>query len=164
MKVYLGADHNGFALKEKIKEWLNEWGYGYEDKGAFSFDPEDDYPKFIIPAAKAVAQDSDNRRAIILGFSGQAEAMVANRIKNVRAAIYYGEPQVRSEIGRQREDKPKNLLVLTREDNNSNVLSLAAGFLSDEHAQKAVRLWLKAPFSGEKRHIRRLKQIEEIEQ
>ena len=164
MKVYLGADHNGFALKEKIKGWLNEWEYEYEDKGAFLFDPKDDYPEFIIPAAKAVAQDPDNRRAIILGFSGQAEAMVANRIKNVRAAIYYGEPHAPSEIGRQREDKPKNLLVLTREDNNSNVLSLAAGFLSDEHAQKAVRLWLEAPFSEEKRHIRRLKQIEEIEQ
>lgn len=161
MRVYLAADHAGFALKEKIKQWLEEWDYEYDDKGAYALDPKDDYPDFIIPAAKAVAEDPENRRAIILGFNGQGEAIAANRMKGVRAAVYYGEPQSLSEAGKQRSDKPQNMLVLSREDDNTNVLSLAAGFLSDGEAKQAIKLWLETPFSGEERHKRRLGKIDD---
>ncbi|OHA48135.1 MAG: hypothetical protein A2806_00660 [Candidatus Terrybacteria bacterium RIFCSPHIGHO2_01_FULL_48_17] len=161
MKIYLAADHNGFALKEKIKKWLNAWEYEYEDIGPFVFDPKDDYPDFIIPAARAVAQDPDTRRAIILGFSGQAEAMTANRMKNVRASVYYGEPSALSDVGGKRTDKPRDLLVLTREDNDSNILSLGAGFLSEKQVKEAITRWLKAPFTGQERHIRRINKIDQ---
>src|SRR3990167_8808632 len=90
--IYLAADHRGFELKEKIKEWLKEWGYEYEDMGAFEYNADDDYPDFISKAAEKVSQDSDNSRAIIMGGSGQGEAMVANRYKGVRAAVFYGPP------------------------------------------------------------------------
>lgn len=159
MKVYLAADHRGYALKEEIKNWLSEWGYEYEDMGAYLHDPADDYPDFVIPAAKEVARDPENRRGIIVGFNGQGEAIAVNRITGVRAAVYYGEPKFLSESGKQR--KPHNMLVLAREDDNTNVLSLAAGFLSDEDAKGAIKMWLEARFTGEERHVRRLNKIDE---
>ena len=89
MKIYLASDHRGFELKEKTKEWLKEWGYEYEDMGNFVYDKDDDYPDFIRPVAEAVAQDKESA-GIILGGSGQGEAMTANRFPHVRAAVFYG--------------------------------------------------------------------------
>src|SRR3989344_8849059 len=89
MKIYLASDHAGFELKEKIKKYLADLGHEIDDKGAFKFDPEDDYPDFIRPAAEAVAKDPESR-AIIFGGSGEGEAMVANRVKGARAAVFYG--------------------------------------------------------------------------
>src|SRR3990167_1148356 len=149
--IYLAADHRGFELKNKIKEWLKEWGYEYEDMGAFEFDKDDDYPDFISKAAEKVSQDPDNSKAIILGGSGQGEAMVANRYKGVRAAVYYGGSE--------------EIVKLSREHNNANILSLGLAIgstfegsvpMDEETAKKAIKVWLEAPFPGEERHKRRL--------
>src|SRR3990167_965288 len=142
MKIYLATDHRGFELKEKIKGWLKERGYEYEDMGAFEFDKDDDYPDFISKAAEKVSQDPDNSRAIILGGSGQGEAMVANRYKGVRAVVYYGGP--------------KEIVKLSREHNDANMLSFGARFVKEDEALAAIKLWLETPFSGDERHARRL--------
>lgn len=146
MKVFLGADHAGFALKEQIKRWLVAQGCEVEDRGAFSLDPEDDYPDFIAPVAQAVSEDPVNRRGIVLGGSGQGEAMVANRFAGVRAAVYYGGSE--------------DIVALSREHNDANVLALGARFVSEEEAIAAVERWLATPFSGDERHVRRIKKID----
>lgn len=149
MVIYLASDHRGYKLKEKIKEWLLEWGYQYEDFGAFKYDPGDDYPDFILEAAKKVSQDPENSKAIVLGGSGQGEAIVANRLKGVRAIVYYGGSE--------------EIIKLAREHNNSNILSLGASFLAEETAKKAIKIWLETPFSKEERHQRRIKKIDSVE-
>lgn len=150
MKIYLAADHAGFELKEKIKKFLEKEKYEVQDFGAFEFKSDDDYPDFINLAAKAVTGDSENDRAIIIGGSGQGEAMVANRYRGVRAAVFYGP---RALVGATDIFAP---VRLCREHNNANVLSLGARFLSDEEALEAVKIFLATPFSGDARHIRRL--------
>ena len=144
--IYLATDHRGFELKEKIKQWLSEWGYEYEDMGAFEYNKDDDYPDFIKKAAQKVSENPEQDKAIILGGSGQGEAMVVNRHKGVRAAVYYGGPD--------------EIIKMSREHNNANVLSLGASFLNEEAAKNAIKLWLETPFSGEERHIRRINKIE----
>lgn len=144
--IYLAADHRGFELKEKIKDWLSDWEYQYEDMGAFKYNPEDDYPDFVSKAAEAVANDPERSRGIVLGGSGQGEAMVANRHKSVRAAVYYGGTE--------------KVIILSREHNNANVLSLGTFFVDEETAKKAIKLWLDTPFSNEERHIRRIQKID----
>lgn len=148
MIIYLGADHAGFELKEEIKKYLKENGKEVEDLGAFEFNQDDDYPDFVRPVAKAVAQDPERDRAIVLGGSGQGEAMVANRVKGVRAAVYYGGPL--------------DIVKLSRQHNNANVLALGARFLTAEQAIAAVDLWLATPFEGG-RHARRIEKIHGIE-
>ena len=108
MKIYIAADHAGFNLKKHLKKQLLENGYDIEDCGAFDFEPLDDYPDFIIPAAIKVA-NQPNSRGIIIGGSGQGEAMAANRIQGVRAAVYY--------------DGPLDIVKLSRLHNNANILS-----------------------------------------
>lgn len=148
MKIYLATDHAGFNLKEAVKKFLIKKDYSIEDCGAFVFNPEDDYPDFIKLAARAVSQDEKNHRAIIFGGSGQGEALVANRFKNVRAAVFYGGSL--------------EIIKLSREHNDANVLSLGARFLSEKEALKAVELWLKTGFSNEPRHRRRLLKLAKI--
>ncbi|MDP3934690.1 MAG: RpiB/LacA/LacB family sugar-phosphate isomerase, partial [Candidatus Giovannonibacteria bacterium] len=141
MKIYIGADHAGFELKETLKKFLLELGHEVEDKGAFKYEPEDDYPDFIFPVARAVAGDPERSRGVVIGGSGQGEAMAANRIKGARAAVFYGGNF--------------EIIELSRKHNNANILSLGARFIDDEIAKKAVELWLKTPFEGE-RHERRI--------
>ncbi|MEK7646751.1 MAG: RpiB/LacA/LacB family sugar-phosphate isomerase [Patescibacteria group bacterium] len=151
MIIHLGADHAGFELKEKLKIFLADLGYETKDHGAFVFDNNDDYPDFIRPAAEAVAKNSDVDRGIVLGGSGQGEAMVANRLNGIRAAVFYC-PHFSEEA--------KAIIRLSREHNNANILSLGARFLDEETAKKAVKLWLDTAFKGEGRHVRRLKKID----
>jgi len=150
MKIYLATDHAGYDLKEKIKGWLSEWSYEFEDMGATELDEQDDYPDFVGPAAKAVvlrqAQGDYDTRGIIIGGSGQGEAIVANRVAGIRAAVYYGGNM--------------EIVKLSREHNNANVLSLGARFVTEDEAQKAIKLWLEAPFSGAERHKRRIAKID----
>lgn len=146
MKIFLGADHAGFELKEKIKIFLRESGYEVTDEGAFKLDPADDYPDFVDIVAKMVASDPENHRGIIFGGSGQGEAICANRIKHVRAAIFYGGP---SEV-----------VKLSRAHNNANVLSLGARLVELERAKEIIKLWLETPFSGDDRHIRRIAKLD----
>ena len=144
MKIYLGTDHAGFELKEAIKSFLEEKGHDVEDKGAHWYDGEDDYPDFIRPTAEAVAADNDSR-GIIFGGSGQGEAMCANRVKGVRAAVFYGGPQ--------------EIVKLSRQHNNANILSLGARFISEDEALEVVELWLGTTFEREQ-HRRRIEKLD----
>ena len=148
-KIILGADHAGFELKEEIKKYLKVAGIKVEDEGAYKFDKDDDYPDFVIPVAKKVADDPDNNKGIVFGASGQGEAIVANKIKGVRAALYYG-------------GNP-DIVKLSRTHNNANILSLGTRFLSKDEAIEAVKIWLETGFSNEKRHARRVKKINAIQ-
>ena len=140
-KVYFATDHAGFPLKQELVSFVTMLGYEVEDLGARTLDPLDDYPDLIAPAAARVAED-EGSLAIILGGSGQGEAMVANRVVGARAAVYYGGSL--------------ELVRLAREHNNANLLSLGARFLDLETAKQAVALFLETPFSGEERHVRRI--------
>lgn len=163
MKIYIGGDHAGYELKEKLKKFLSELGHEVEDKGAFKYDAEDDYPDFVLPVAKAVGQDPERSRGVVIGGSGQGEAMVANRVPGVRAAVFYAVrlPYEPTEIEGRESFNPFEIVVLSRTHNNSNVLSLAARFLLEEEAKQAVKIWLETPFAGG-RHERRIKKIDAI--
>lgn len=141
MKIHLATDHAGFAYKELLKAHLTEQGHEVVDHGNTILDEHDDYPDFVKSCAEAVAIE-EGSVGIILGGSGQGEAMCANRIKGIRAALYYGGA--------------KDILVLSREHNNANILSLGARFISQEDVLTAVDLWLTTPFSRDERHVRRL--------
>ena len=144
MKIYIAADHAGFNLKNYLIKQLLADGYDIEDCGAFDFDPLDDYPDFIIPAAEKVA-NQPNSRGIIIGGSGQGEAMAANRIQGVRAAVYYYGPI--------------DIVKLSRLHNNANILSLGARFLSVERATEILNIWLTEKFEGE-RHENRINKLD----
>jgi len=163
-KIILASDHAGFDLKEKLKVFLTELGYQVEDIGPAIFNENDDYPDFIIPAAKKVVEL--DCLGIILGGSGQGEAMAANKVKGVRAVIFYGPMLPKKAVdvtGRQSED-PFELIKLAKEHNHANVLSLGVRFLDEETMKKAVKLWLETQFSNEERHVRRLKKVDEFTQ
>jgi ribose 5-phosphate isomerase B len=144
MKIFLGSDHAGFELKQHIAEILRKAGHDIKDFGDTEPSPEDDYPDFIVPVARAVAADPA-ARGIIFGGSGQGEAIAANRTAGIRAAVYYGGPH--------------EILILSRQHNDANILSLAARFLSEAEAADAVKAWLETAFSGEERHVRRIQKL-----
>lgn len=162
MKIYFAADHAGFELKNKLVAFVRGLGHEVEDCGALTFDVNDDYPNIIADAARKLAADAlmdrDSSRAIVLGASGQGEAMVANRFRGVRCALYYGKPQ-----GKQTDATGNELdmLASTRIHNNANALSLGARFMSEDEAKGAVQMWLAAPFTAGERHIRRIRMIDE---
>ena len=145
MKVHLATDHAGLDLKNTIKEYLLDKGYDVTDHGAHEYDALDDYPDFIFPCARAVAADSTSR-GIILGGSGQGEAMAANRVKGVRAAVFYNGPE--------------EIIKLSREHNNANILSLGARFMSKEEIYKMIEIWFEEPFEGG-RHERRIEKLDQ---
>jgi len=150
MKVFFASDHAGFALKAELISFVrDELGFEVEDCGAYEMDERDDYPEIIIRAAQQVSAKLEASRAIVLGGSGGGEAIVANRFSGVRATVYYGGDL--------------EIVRLSREHNDANVLSLGARFINEEEAKSAVRLWLDTPFSGEERHVRRLEKIKAIE-
>jgi len=150
--IHIGSDHAGFDLKNAIIRFLEQKHYEVVDHGAYEFDADDDYPDFILPVAIAVAEDKDTR-GIILGGSGQGEAMVANRVQGVRATVFYGEPEYSDE----------SIINLSRQHNDANVLSIGARFVTEEEALEAIDMWLETAFSGEDRHIRRIAKIDEID-
>jgi ribose 5-phosphate isomerase B len=161
MKVYFAADHGSFELKNQLLAYVrDELEMDVEDCGAFTMDPADDYPAIIAGAAKKLSADSlagIDSKAIIGGGSGQGEAIVANRFKDVRCAVYYGPAREQVDMS----GKSLNMLASTREHNDANALSLGGRFLTLEEAKEAVREWLTRPFPGEERHARRIKQIDE---
>lgn len=152
MKVFIAADHAGFYLKKQLIQYLVIKGYEVEDCGAYEMDEADDYPDFIIPCAQKVAlrqaQGKLDTLGIVLGGSGNGEAIAANKVKGIRAAVYNSG---RAEIAK-----------LAREHNNANVLSLGARFITPDETKHAVTVWLEAKFEGG-RHRRRLKKIEDFE-
>ena len=145
MKIFLASDHAGFELKEFLNGHLTYLGYNVEDCGAHVMDPLDDYPDFIIPAAQKVASDPESK-GIIMGGSGQGEAIAANRIEGVRAAVYY--------------DGPIDIIRLSRSHNNANILSLGARFISNEKAVEVVKMWFNEPFEGG-RHQKRIDKLDD---
>lgn len=149
MKIYLGTDHAGFEMKELVKEYLVRAGHEVVDMGAAEYDAVDDYPDFIIPAAEAVGKNPNEDRGIVFGGSGQGEAIAANKVKGVRAALYYGHNI--------------DIVRLSREHNGSNVLSLGARMITIEEAKEAIDLWLNTKFEGD-RHQRRIDKISQFEQ
>lgn len=162
MKIYIGSDHTGYELKEKLKTYLNELDLGYEliDKGAFEYNADDDYPDFIRPVAEAVAQEKESR-GIIMGGSGQGEAMCANRVQGARAALFYGEAITKEAIdikGTKSMDSFE-IIKLARIHNDANILSLSMRFLSFDQIKFAVELFLSTKFLNEERHARRINKL-----
>ena len=141
MKIAMASDHAGFNYKEQIKTFLIEKDHEVKDFGTYSAEPCD-YPDFIRPAAEAVAEGGFER-GIILGGSGNSEAMVANKVAGVRCAVCWDLRSAR----------------LSREHNDANMMSLGERMTSIQEAPEIVELWLKTPFAGE-RHKRRIEKIE----
>lgn len=147
--IFLASDHAGFELKKEIISFLKNSKVKYKDMGPYTYDSQDDYPDYIIPAAQKVAENPNIHKAIILGMSGQGEAIAANKVKGIRAIVYYGGP--------------KDILILSRVHNNANVLSIGARFLSKKQVKEIIKLWLKTDFPKEKRHLRRINKISSYE-
>ena len=163
MKVYFAADHAGFRLKSELLNFVRgELGYEVEDCGALTLDPSDDYPDITARAAQKLAKDASkglDNRAIVIGASGQGEAMAANRFRGVRCALYYGTASKnQTDINGNELD----IVASTREHNNANVLSLGARFISADEARAVVKEWLNTAFSGDSRHARRTARLDDI--
>lgn len=141
MKIFLASDHAGFELKQKLIDHLHARGHEVEDCGPTRLNPADDYPDYIGPCAHKVA-DTETAMGVVIGMSGQGEAMAANRVRGVRAAVYYGGPV--------------DILKLSRQHNDANMLSIGARFVSADEAGKAVDLWLATHFEHDERHQRRI--------
>src|SRR5437016_7530219 len=141
MKIAIGSDHAGFQYKEKIREFLASLKHSVQDFGTHSEEPVD-YPLFIRPVAEAVAR-GDAERGVVLGGSGNGEAMVANRIKGIRCALCWNVESAR----------------LARQHNDANMISLGQRMLSEEEALEIVRVWLDTDFDGG-RHLRRIQLLD----
>jgi len=141
MKIAIGSDHAGFRYKEAIKKLSGDLGHDVTDFGTDSEEPVD-YPLFIRPVAEAVAR-GDCERGIVLGGSGNGEAITANRVKGIRCALCWNVKSAR----------------LGRQHNDANVISIGARMVSLETALKSVRVWLETPFEGG-RHQRRIDLID----
>ncbi|MCJ7739964.1 RpiB/LacA/LacB family sugar-phosphate isomerase [Candidatus Microgenomates bacterium] len=156
--IYLGCDHGGFDLKEKIKKWLVRWGYSFEDLGNTIYDKDDDYPKYAFAVARRVAEEEfsgrkypmpwkDRPKGILCCRSAAGMVMAANRIKGIRAfATSDAKKAMRS-----------------RDHNDANIIALSGDWLEDYQAKKLIKAWLSTEFSGEERHIRRLKMLDEYD-
>ncbi len=141
--IVLATDHAGFELKEHVKKFLSEKGFEIKDFGALEYDALDDYPDFIIPAAKFISEHK--LIGIIFGGSGQGEAMAANRIKGIRAAVFY--------------DGPDDIIELSKLHNNANILSIGARFVSKQKSEEIINLWLSTDFE-KGRHQKRVDKLD----
>lgn len=146
MKIFIASDHAGFEMKEALKGWLSENGHEIRDFGATVYDKDDDYPDFIAPLAVELGGNSE-AFAILVGKSGQGEAIAANRHQGVRAMVYNQD----------------NLQVvkLAREHNDANAISIGTAFVTIDQAQQAITTFLETPFSKDERHMRRLGKLNE---
>jgi ribose 5-phosphate isomerase B len=156
MKIFLGSDHAGLGHKEKIKAFLAELGHEVVDKGAFEYNEEDDYPDFIIPVAREVSQNPNEVRGIVFGGSGQGEAMTANKFSHVRATVFYGEAKYII------PGEQETIISISRQDNDSNILSIGCRFVTEEQAKDAVAEWLKTAFKNTEKYIRRNTKMDRI--
>lgn len=145
-KIYLGADHGGFALKEKIKVWLTEWKYEFEDMGAYTLDPSDDYTIFAEKVALIIGKSAEGR-GVLICKSGVGVDIVANKFDDVRAAIGKSVEQVRA----------------GRNDDDMNILVIAADYTDEYETKEMVKAFLETKFGEKERYKRRLEEIEKIE-
>ncbi len=150
MKIYLGSDHNGFHLKEKVFAYLSKLGYDVEDVGDKVLDPEDDFPEFAYRAAiKVLGSEDSDPRAILLCGGGQGMCMAANRIRGIRASVIWDKTEAKN----------------TRHDNDSNVLCVPAHLMEqkdDRFWQEIVDTWLGTPFANAARYVRRNRLLDEL--
>jgi ribose 5-phosphate isomerase B len=163
MKLVLSTDHAGLELLQRLEEFLTQQGHECMNVGPTKFISDDDYPDYIAPAARAVA-DGEADLGIIMGGSGQGEAMTANRFKGVRCAVYYGPATAVGAIdaeGSASADQYE-ILRLSRIHNNANMLSLGSRFLTWSQLQEAVTIWLETPFTNVERHARRIAKIDNV--
>ena len=144
--IYLGADHRGFTLKEKVAKWLFEWKYGFTDMGAESLDPDDDYPIYAEKVASMVVGNRSSRGILLCG-SGVGVDVVANKFDGVRASIGKSAEQVRA----------------GRRDDDLNILVIAADFTSENETKEMLKAFLETSFDQKFRHRKRLEVISKIE-
>ena len=142
MRVYLGSDHAGFELKGRLVQHLRDLGHDPVDCGPPGYDAEDDYPPYVILAATRVAAEPGSA-GIVLGGSGNGEAIAANKVRGVRCALAFSDDTAR----------------LAREHNDANVLSLGARMYDEATALRFAEIFLGTAFSGDERHVRRLAQV-----
>ena len=150
MKIYLGSDHRGFALKEKLKQQLTEWGHDYKDLGPFEYNKDDDYPDYATAVAKAVAlslSKGESSHGILICGSGIGVCITANKIKGIRAGTMATSGQTKSSVG----------------DEDINVLCLSADYTSEDKNIEIAKIFLETKFSGEERHVRRVAKITNLE-
>lgn len=145
--IHLATDHAGFERKNEVAQWLEEAGYVVVDHGAHMHDELDDFPDYIKKAALEVSKEP-TARAIIFGGSGQGEAMVANRFPHVRATVFYGGNE--------------EIISLSREHNDANVLSIGARFVTFETLVRVLKKWLGTNFSHDSKYERRNQKIERL--
>lgn len=152
--IYLGSDHGGYLLKDKIKSWLDDWGYKYQDLGAHKLDPDDDYPQFAFAVAEKVSLEDNPTQAwkkrskgILACRSAAGMVIAANKVKDVRAAAAFDIQSARH----------------CREHNDANIIALSGDWLKETEAKKILEIWLETEFSKEARHSRRVQQIREKE-
>lgn len=148
MVIHLATDHAGFNHKEVVHKWLVDEGFEVIDHGAFVHDELDDFPDFVSPAVRWVSKYPDQAQAIIFGGSGQGEAMVANRYPQVRACVFYGGEE--------------SIPALSRQHNDSNVLSIGARFVDVDTTKRVIWEWLHTKALGEEKYRRRNQKIEAI--
>lgn len=161
MKLALATDHAGFEQLKDLQEYLESIGHECINLGPKTLNLTDDYPDYIFPAAKAVATGECDK-GIVLGGDGQGEAMAANRLTGIRCAVFYGSAVVGRIIdanGRV-SSSPYEVVRLSRQHNDSNMLSIGARFVSFSDIQQVVNLWLNTEFSNEPRHVRRINKLD----
>lgn len=147
MTIFIGADHNGFDMKEQLKTWLSEEGHSVQDVGATSFEKADDYPDFGLAVAQEVGKDPKNNFGILLCGSGVGMAVAANKVPGIRSAMIH-DPAIATAAQR---------------DDDINVLALGADYIDFETAKQVITNWLSTPFSSEERHVRRIGKISSYE-
>lgn len=148
MIIYLGADHRGFNLKNKLRGFLKDLGYEAVDLGNTELDENDDYPDFAAAVAEKVMRDYENSRGVLICGSGVGVCVVANRFPKIRAALIMSPNQAFD----------------SRDHDDANVICLGSDYVSEEEAKKIIATWLSTPFSGEERHRRRIEKINQIDQ
>jgi ribose 5-phosphate isomerase B len=146
VRVYIGADHAGYELKNHVVSWLKEHGHEVTDCGPSVYDPEDDYPPFVLRAAEGVVDDPGSL-GVVIGGSGNGEQIAANKVRGVRAALAWSEETAQ----------------LAREHNNANVISIGSRMHSEDEATRFVEIFLATAYSGAERHSRRLAQLDSYE-
>jgi ribose 5-phosphate isomerase B len=146
MKIYIGADHNGFDLKQTLIEELTRAGYGVVDQGG-QHNPEDDFPVFAAKVVTAMkASDDHDARGILICGSGQGMCMAANRYKGIRSSLVWSLEEARA----------------ARNDDDSNVLCLPSRYLQTAQAVQLAEAWLNTPFAGAPRYRRRIKELDQL--
>lgn len=161
MKIALSTDHAGFEQLQKLQTFLEAHSYECLNFGPRQLVADDDYPDYIKPAAQSVAA-GECQFGIIFGGSGEGEAIAANRLRTVRCCVYYGSALPAGAIdadGASAKDEFE-ILRLSRQHNNANMLSLAGRFLTQPQIEAAVIIWLETEFSGDERHTRRINKLD----